>query len=331
MGGGAGHATRSASIAYEIKQLDESAEILFICSGIGARFIRLASFVCEEIEDAISDMIIHSFKGGNYTLRFIKNYPRTLSSVKRVIENFKPDIVVSDQEFTSLIISKFKKIRNFLITHEIPPFELDCLSKFSNWFRIKGFHFALDISDRIIVPDIVGIDIPDEIKNKTNRVGFLAKIPEKRGENKVNRVLISLSFTSQEKISGIFDSISDLPVELWSRIKFPADGVRYLEPVPFLTEYMKNCGIVVCSGYSTVMEAVGLRIPCLIIPETREQKIFAEKAEMNGVAKVSGVENIRNDILELMNSYERRKMISSQKKIPNGSVQSAEIILSEIN
>jgi len=328
MGGGAGHATRSASIAYEIKKLDDSAKILFVCSGVGAKFIRLADFKCEEIDDAISNMIIHSFRGENYTLKFIRNYPRSLNSLKQIIDSFRPDVVVSDQEFTSLLVSKIKGIKNFLITHEIPPFELDCLGKFGNWFRIKGFYFTLNIADRIIIPDVVGIDIPEKIKSKAYRVGFLAKMPEKDGERKVNRVLISLSFTSQEKIKGIFREIESLPIELWSRIKFPADGIRYLEPAPFLTEYMKECGIVVCSGYSTVMEAVGLKIPCLVIPETREQQIFAEKAEKNGVARLSGIENIRSDILELMNDSERRKMIASQEKIPNGSLQSAKIILS---
>jgi len=331
MGGGAGHATRSASIAYEIKRLDKSVEILFICSGIGAKFIKLANFRCEEIEDAISDMTIHSFRGDSYGyLKFIKKYPRSFNSVKKIINNFKPDIVVSDQEFASLLISKIKRIRNFLITHEIPPFELDCLGRFSNWFRIRGFHFALNISDKIIIPDIVGIEIPEKIKDKTNRVGFLAKIPEGERESKENRVLISLSFTSQNKIMSIFKEIESLPVEVWSRIKFPpADGFRYLEPAPFLTEYMKDCGVVICSGYSTVMEAVGMRVPCLIIPETREQQIFAKKAEKNGVAKVSRIESIREDILDLLDENKRKKMISSQEKIQNGSLQSAKIILSK--
>ncbi len=110
---GLGHATRDAAIVAYSKDRPR-----FVTGGAAVNFFKKSGF------DAIDRYEPPRFTVQNGTLKrstrwlwqYYQYYKECKKSAKNIIENKRPDTIVSDEDFASLTISQEKKIPNVLIT-----------------------------------------------------------------------------------------------------------------------------------------------------------------------------------------------------------------------
>ena len=94
--------------------------------------------------------------------------------------------------------------------------------------------------------------------------------------------------------------------------------------------YICASDMVLCSGYSTIMEAVACGKPVVIYPKTEEQRIVGKLCEKNGIALYS---ETQQGVLKHIDSVFgdeniRKNMMERQKSFSNGARESARWIAS---
>jgi len=270
----------------------------------------------------------------------IRNFVIYPARIKQIIEVYKPDLILSDSELLVPAIGKFhiKKYRKpaIMITHQPKLF-----TKYKRANRLWKFYLKKAFKI-ILVPDVVGVDVPEEIREKTIRTGAMAK-SVKYDKTQMRRklglrksVCIIPSFASANTIARLkfLRAIKKIAsgnknldfVILGQRENRQSENVilRKMSDTNPL-EYMAAADLVVLSGYTALMEAVMMRRPILLIPTQAEQREIGKLGEKNGIlvsGKIAEVERIINDKRVMT------KMINNQKKISSGIREMANAVIS---
>jgi len=273
--------------------------------------------------------------GGDYPYRKIPldtagYFTRTL----RLIGSFRPDLVISDMEFATTVISKILGIPNFLISHLVERYfypEVGIL----NYPKMVGLRLLYRCSERIFVPDVLGLPIPDDLADKSVRIGYLACRTE-RSREPPNGVKQKILFVPSEMSKAVADQIlvelCRIPgARVVSRHRPLAKpvNVELVDPVPELSGYIAEADIIVCSGYTTVMEAVAARRPCVLVPGNFEQSLIGSLGEARGVLEVARIRDLRFKVQRLLNDPETRsRMVASQSSVNDGAQEVARHVIS---
>lgn len=116
---GLGHASRAAAVAPELER--RGAEVVFVSSGQAADFLR--SYGLDVREAAWAP--VPEVKGGRmvrpwlWYLRYWLAYRKGREEAGRVLESVKPDLVVGDEEFSSLACAVERGKRSVMIADEL--------------------------------------------------------------------------------------------------------------------------------------------------------------------------------------------------------------------
>ncbi|MFH1631032.1 MAG: hypothetical protein ABIA21_02305 [Candidatus Aenigmatarchaeota archaeon] len=270
----------------------------------------------------------------------IRNFMIYPARIVKIIECYKPDLILSDSELLVPLISKIhlKKYRKpaIMITHQ--PKLFTKYRKVDHLWRLylsKAFKL-------IIVPDIVGVDAPVEIKDKIIRVGALAnsiKLKKRATQKKLGlrkSVCIIPSFAS----TGTADKIQFLESVKRIALLYPDYDFAILGQSETRTignvklremsstnplEYMVASDVIVLSGYTALMEAVMIRRPVLMIPTQAEQRKIARLGENDGILMAGTIDDLPR---MLENEKQLEVMVKNQKKIHSGVKESADAIFS---
>ena len=289
---GAGHATRMLAVARALES--RGASVSLAGGGPGAKFIDLHGY--DQFEPATVDYI-DDFQDGGNLLRVLTN--SVPISAKRVIDYVRwlrrtdPDAIVTDDMFAAMA-APIARTPLYVLTHNAPGYYDERVEEWFTWllteFQLRAgrefFYPAVwppakeDPAGVTRVPPIAleaptpgpdGGDVEDD--PRTVR-------PDGRGPDP--EVLCVPSHYSTD-----FESLVD-------RLDGDGHDVTLVgdddwEPVPALLSVIERADAVVCSGYSTVMEAAVAGTPCVIYPFTDEQRGVArviERADVTGVAAV---------------------------------------------
>jgi UDP:flavonoid glycosyltransferase YjiC (YdhE family) len=89
------------------------------------------------------------------------------------------------------------------------------------------------------------------------------------------------------------------------------------ETAPTLQPYIEGANLVVCNGYSTVMEAAVAGTPCLVLPTTSEQHGVADAlSETRGFYAATSLDGVES-LLD---------RVESPRPQPNGAERAAEVV-----
>jgi uncharacterized protein (TIGR00661 family) len=336
---GLGHATRSLAVADELRK--RGAEILFCIGKPYDEFVRSRGYEVTVISPEIK---LSSKVGENLTetIKFInenaKNAVKSSINLREAFKNFEPDIVVSDSEPTSMFVSKLlnSKIPVVMILHQPKLF----VNIFSSSINKIWAAFINKYSDKILLPDVVGLDIPEMLMQKTKRIGPIFRPVSKKIKMKKKTILFIPSFASSNKTENIkkIETLASFHKD-WDFVILGQDKgkkinnvlIKKKENVKNSCDFIASSGIVVLSGYSSLMEAVYYQKPVAMIPTQLEQRKISEIGEKSGILIKSSFEDL-SPIENLMSNSELRKTISrNQKKYHiDGSKQAAAEIMSSI-
>ena len=151
---GLGHATRSLVLSRELER--SGAEVRFFSGGRAADFIRDGGF---RVEGIVEDPVPHISDGQMsrvatwYIRSWIANR-RTVPRTRRLLDDFSPDLVVCDEEFSGMVVAGERGVKRVFIADEL------ALGFARTWVarrieaRVDGWYKGLQGSvDLLIVPE----------------------------------------------------------------------------------------------------------------------------------------------------------------------------------
>jgi UDP-N-acetylglucosamine--N-acetylmuramyl-(pentapeptide) pyrophosphoryl-undecaprenol N-acetylglucosamine transferase len=276
---GLGHASRAVAVGTELKKRGH--QVIFFTNGIAAEFLKAYNFpVRKEVSHPLpwvvsGNMILPSVWYARYWFHYRISKERMKNSLKKL----KPDVVVCDEEFSSLVAGKELKMKKVVISDE---FYLSFANSFFSRIlerKIQGwYNSVLSSADMILVPD-EGVSM-----GKTFYVGRIVR--EVRGSIEsirmkyglpVNSRVILFSMTGSKlgnyllrKTILTFRKIKQKGIVLvisGSEWYSKDDDVRVLGFVRDNHELIFASDIVITTaGKSTIDEALAFGTPIVAIP-----------------------------------------------------------------
>lgn len=155
---GLGHATRGVAVAERLRNL--GAEVLFASGGQAFEFLRSYGF---ETQDIISEPVPNvrngEMKGAlAWYFRYWRGFGKSKRRVERLLSGWRPDLVVGDEEFTTVSLALERGINHVMIADELElGFAKTWLAKMaearvSDWYERLQQRVSL-----LIIPD-EGVD-----------------------------------------------------------------------------------------------------------------------------------------------------------------------------
>lgn len=291
---GGGHGPRMLAVGKALE--DRGHEICIAGGGPGAKFVEINGY--EEFKPEKVDFIEDYEKGLHMT--FMNSTPKSVKRVRDYISWLKreePDVVVTDDMFAGLACVLMRK-KFYFIGHDTSDIYSDYTASLGTWGWNKFFDkFAEDFFQPAVWED-----------PKYSGVGPMALEIEKDVRQDIEALLIPSAYS--ESIEEIEEKLKDTGRDV------TVVGGKDWELQESLQPFIDEADLVVCSGYSAVMEASVAGTPCIILPETAEQKGVTELIDRKGFRKASNPE----EVIELADEIEE------PEKQENGAEQIAEKI-----
>ncbi len=281
---------------------------------------------------------INTFKTLFKTFQSLKIYKNNLNKIKNIIEEFRPNIIITDSNY----------VFNFLNKFQIPIISLNnsCLTiaeykKQSNIPNsIKPHYFFIEKLDYFYhskFPDLT-ISCGITSKEKKQFKNFCQISPIYREglfekENIKKKIcMIMLSGASNFKKYIDLSFIDD-------DIIFLNPHANYKNLINFKTYPKTHDNLdllntadyfIINSGYSAITESLFMKKPVISIPMTNhsEQWLNAKKVEDERYGLISSIDNLKEKYLIFNKNYKDFKNnLIFRKKERNGADEAAEIIL----
>jgi hypothetical protein len=265
---GAGHATRMLGIAQAFEA--RGADVVIAGGGPGTRFIEANGY--DYYEPTAVDYIDDFQDGGNLLRVITRSVPR---SGKRVVDfarwlhREEPDLLVTDDMFAAMA-APFGRTPLYFVTHNAPGFYdervetvfTDLLTRLQRQVS-RAFFYPAVWREHPVDPRGV-VRVPPIALDGTD--GAVAPDP-------VDVLLVPSHY------SRGFDDLA-AKLEAAGRGVTRVGGPEW-EVAPSMLPFMRRASVVVCSGYSTIMEAAVANTPCVIYPFTDEQRGVARVIAAN--------------------------------------------------
>jgi len=259
---GAGHATRMLAVAQALEAA--GATVSLAGGGPGAKFVELNGY--DQFEPAEVDYI-DDFQRGGSLLDVVTNSVPT--SGKRVVDYVHwlrerdVDALVTDDMFAAMA-APLTRTPLYVLTHNAPGFYEAAVEEVFTWLLTE---FQLAAGREFLYPAVWPTSATDP--------DGVTRIPP-----------IALEGTAEATDGGarrdpdvlvVPSHYSDSFDALAQRLRDDGHDVTLVggdgwEPIPAMLPLIRRADVVVCSGYSTVMEAAVAGTPCVIYPCTDEQR-----------------------------------------------------------
>ncbi|WP_435333602.1 glycosyltransferase [Haloarchaeobius sp. TZWWS8] len=306
---GAGHATRMLAVAQALEA--EGATVHLAGGGPGQKFVELQGY--EEFVPAVVDYIGDYQDGGNLLRVITHSVPM---SGKRVLDyalwlrRLEPDAIVTDDMFAAMA-ADLTDTPLHVLTHNSPHFYDAVVEEVFTWLLTR---FQLRAGEQFLYPSVwpacdddpVGVThIPPIALEGTGEVE-----PEP-----MDALLVPSHY------SDGFEALENRLTDDGHDVTLVGDGDW--ESVPSMLPFLEAADVVVCSGYSTVMEAAVAGTPCVIWPFTDEQHGVSRVIEKAGVAGFQVEHSIPHVARAVRNPPE-------EPEFENGDTAAAEYILEHL-
>ena len=328
-----------------IERLNKSnVECHIITSGNGKWFF--SSLVDSNNLDFIEPINYGSINKKLSAFKTILNIPSILNTINqnskfilKIINKFKPDVIVTDSVYLFPKIKKFSipivALNNADLTVDyFKKFDKKPFSIYPQFYGIEKLDYIYHkfVPDLVISPCFLSRDIVEtKHDKKIKRVGPIVRLGVKKKENK------------KLKNGAIMLSGSNFGVNIKLKIKnqpFKLDVIGRDKPlnwnnidnVIFHGKLKNNIDLlnaidfcVVNGGYSALSELFWAEIPMIIIPVNNhsEQWTNAKQIEDAGCGVMASEDNYEEEVLKLKKNYEMFCENFKKQKIDNNGAEEA--------
>jgi len=279
---GAGHATRMLAVAEALA--DAGYEFEIAGGGPGEPFVEANGYTEHPLPTVD---FIESYQGeetargsARGVLDDVADSTRRIRAYVSWLRELDPIAFVTD-DFSGCIAGALARQRLFYVSHDPVGFYETTPERASAQVRTRFPTFAAETFCFPTVwdgePDIPG----------TTRVGPMAPVDDTPASElpDVDVLVVPSAFSVDEH---------ELAAALAERGREATlVGGEDWTLQPSLQPYIRAADLVVCSGYSTVMEAAVAETPCVVLPATSEQRgVAAAIADVQGFAVAKSIEDV---------------------------------------
>jgi len=259
---GAGHATRMLAIAEAIE--DAGGSVRMAGGGAGTEFVALNGY--DEFEPTTVDYI-DTYQGGSLWAAASESVPATLGRIadyRAWLAATEPDAVVTDDMFAAMAANRCD-VPLYVLKHDMPGFYDDVAERAG-----AGFHttFQLSAAREFYYPVVWPQSEADP--GRATRVPPVALDGQPPVRDEADVVVVPSHYSSLDRVAD------HLRRQGYDVLNVADDD---WDAVPSLLPYIRGADAVVCSGYSTIMDAAVAGTPCVVHPATDEQDAVAEWLE----------------------------------------------------
>jgi UDP-N-acetylglucosamine--N-acetylmuramyl-(pentapeptide) pyrophosphoryl-undecaprenol N-acetylglucosamine transferase len=290
-GGTGGHVIPAIAIAQELKK-DYGAEVLFIgtARGIENRLVPAAGFPLELIQVGALNKVSLKTR-----LKTFIDLPRAVLRSKRILSEFRPDIVIGVGGYASgpaMLAAILKRIPTLAFEpNYVPGFANRRVARF-----VSGAAVHFDETARYFRnARVTGVPVRQaffEIAAAPNAKPTLLVFGGSQGAHAINQVVIESVAALQARVPGIQivhqtgeRDYNDAQAA-YASLSGSAEAHRFIDDMP---SFFARADLVLCrSGASTVAELTAAGKPAVLVPFPRaaddHQKRNAEALERAGAA-----------------------------------------------
>ncbi len=292
---GAGHATRMLAVARALEA--RGATVTLAGGGPGARFIERNGY--EQFEPSPVDFI-GDYQGGSL-LRVLghslPNSARRVYDYVRWLRHERPDALVTDDMFAAMA-AEFVDVPLFVCTHNAASYYDAVIEQGFTWLLNRH---QLHSAKAFLYPSIWPPD-PGDPAGVTAIPPIALDVPPTEAADERARVLADGASVSETDVLAETPPVPErtdvlvVPSAYSTGFDVLAERLRAAghdttlvggddwECVPALLPHLRAAERVVCSGYSTIMEAAVAGTPCIVYPFTDEQHGVSRVIERTGLA-----------------------------------------------
>ena len=344
---GLGHATRDIAIADKLYRLGNGKENIHFVTGQYAHELissrgYLASDLYKPIKFSInSGELRHPFK---WLLRYFWYYRKCKDIAEKIVKSHdnesSSDLIVSDEDFASIVVAEKTAHKRILITditetHFVKGKFASIIEKKMNMSMQK----MMNNCDYVIIPDF-GVDVDNVVhvgpivrdigadrKTLRKRFGFNKQtVLVSVGGTDAGKYLIEKTIIAYRKLRKKFDI--DLLIFSGPSINLTAycnEDIRILGFVDNLHEYIYASDLIISlAGRSTMDESIAYGVPGIFIPIKNhfEQEESAKRLGYK-YDDIFRLERLIEDNLSVSNSIDRTNLQTNAK----GAEKAARLIL----
>lgn len=251
---GAGHATRMLAIARELE--DRGAAVTLAGGGPGSRFVRMNGYD-PYVPTTVDFIDTRQFGVGSVITDSVPSAIRRVRDLVGWLRRVSPVALVTDDMFATMA-GTITRIPVYHLTHNTSRLYTQYVERIATtvltrYHRLaaRSFFYPAVWETREADPD------------GTTRVPPIA-LEDDDDAPEVDVLLVPSVYSNDAAATA-------------SRLRSVGRGVTHVggmewEPVLSLFPYIASAAVVVCSGYSTIMEAAVAGTPCVVRPVTDEQR-----------------------------------------------------------
>ncbi|MDH3677358.1 MAG: UDP-glucuronosyltransferase [Nitrosopumilus sp.] len=270
---GLGHVTRDIAIVDCFENISTN----FVTGGAAAKILKNLDFAVEDVYKPPQFIV----EGGSLknTARWLWKYYQYYKNCKKIsnkiIESNVPNMVVSDEDFSSLAVAQYKKIPTVLITDILETRFTKGLASFIEKKMNKSMHEIIKNCDVVILPE----DGPDN--GNIRRVGPIVRQTtysreelRKKFSFHKKTIVVSIGGTNAglfliERVLEIFPKMNECEIVIVGgpSLNKKFEKIRNLGFVNNLHEVIYAADVLVSlAGKSTIDEAKEYGTPGIFIP-----------------------------------------------------------------
>jgi UDP-N-acetylglucosamine--N-acetylmuramyl-(pentapeptide) pyrophosphoryl-undecaprenol N-acetylglucosamine transferase len=303
-GGTGGHVIPAIAIAQELKK-DYGAEVLFIgtARGIENRLVPAAGFPLELIQVGALNKVSLKTR-----LETFIDLPRAVLHSKRILSEFRPDIVIGVGGYASgpaMLAAILKRIPTLAFEpNYVPGFANRRVARFVSGAAV---HFD-ETAKYFRNAQVTGVPVREaffEIPAALSAKSTLLVFGGSQGAHAINQVVIESVAALQARIPGIQivhqtgeRDYNDAQAA-YASLSGSAEAHRFIDDMP---GFFARADLILCrSGASTVAELTAAGKPAVLVPFPRaaddHQKRNAEALERAGAAVMLEESKLNSDSL----------------------------------
>jgi hypothetical protein len=247
--------------------------------GAGQRFVELNGY--DAFEPTPVDYI-DTYQHGAVHEVFTRSLPATaarLSEYVRWLREESPDALVTDDMFAAMAARRVG-VPQYVLKHDLPGLYESRVERAG-----AGFHtrFQLAAARAFFQPTVW-----PETGREPSGVTRIPPVALEGGPD--GRAAAAARDPDVVVVPSAYSDLSRVATHLERQGFDTLDvGSESWEAVPSLLPYLRAADLVVCSGYSTVMDAAVAGTPCIVSPATDEQRAVADRLrDTEGFAVADG-------------------------------------------
>ena len=329
-----GHLTREEAILNKLKKLDKKADITI------AGYKHSYAYFKNDYKILKLNSVFFSGKKGKFESikMLLKNYNLIFSWLNDIkiiddfINEFDPDVVISDWEPFALLI---RKCDYLIYNYKLEYSKANNLSIFLQKELIGlGYFIARIFGMKIILPSI---EKRENIKNYIYTGLIVRKTPDNVKPLNEFKDSILVMIGGSDFGIGLAEKIKNISNEFKERFVFFGYKCRGKNCIGYnkfkddYLEYLKSCkSVISLGGYSGISESLFFKKPNLAFPikdQVEQQAVVEEFKEYIEIGDIeSSEEELKNKIKKFLGNLDKMKRNLNKLKLTNGADEVAEII-----